>query len=81
MDQLLVETARCFDSVSLDTLKQLIGHPATVDLEGRLIELIVSGRMEKYRIDQGYLVNQNPQPVMGNLLKKLESLETYVNSP
>ena len=80
MDNLIVETAHCFTSVRIETLEELLKESFSGDLEAKLVQLILSRRLENFRIDQAYLINENPKPVLGNLLKKLESTQQYTNS-
>ena len=76
MDQLIVETVRCFDSVKIQSLEEILGVQVNHDLEGKLIELILSGKLANFRIDDGYLINQNPKSGLRNILKKLEIIQS-----
>ncbi len=64
-----------FDSVSLGTLQSLIGAQEPDQVEKLIVDMILKGKLKDFRIDDGYVLKITKEPVLANVLKKLQTLD------
>ena len=75
MEPRVQEVLQCFDSIKLETLRRFVEASDREHVERIVMNLIVQGKLRDFRIDGDHVVKITDEPVIANLLRKLQRIE------